>query len=1787
MMQRPFFSSFTLALLSFFFLPHLHHSPLHAGEVSRASLRELPTQREEIEPLSSDADQLGLRTDAPYTHVNEFSGKLSLKLDPIGVAGLSLTPLYNTPEEPYCRNSSSFQLCQLSATPASHDLGQGWSFNLGYIVARNRTIGSAFADWERVRFVDAAGNSAVFGRDILFQNGPEDGGARDTCDAIGCLPEQADVHFIDRNLRRITRAWEDDGTDLQGFSQQNYFLKEPSGQVTEFLAQRRVLSGANRSEVLFFPIRITKPSGRVVTIEYVGGLDADGTIPEPARIAALVDDEGRRLEVAYYGSSSAYQGMPEQVSLRYGTTSQLLSTFTYQTVVMGARQYRVLRTVSTAEGQTFTITTEDKGGSKPLITQLQIPTGGVVTYDWSKVSFKYIHIDDSDCRTRLADDCFELQTRSRQYMRISALSHGGAWFFFTYEQGQADDEYEVGAGFIDVTIAKESGDDYYERKTRYLNTPIHHTLYKTFEFAHLVGMPKEQRTWYQGKFVKESWDYTPQVHIGGHGGGDEIRVHAVKRHSRLLDNVWLDRTYRYSWYSAESGLDTENFTTGFLSPVLMREQARGSNDYREQEFAFTHRYTPQFNAHESTIDDPYALSLPTFQEERGRSAGQDTVLKRTTLTYDDPLVPFPTSRTYWRNDAQPETETIQYGSSGSSKGLPFSRTFGGLSTITYTQYQFGVPRREDFPVGLATTRGINPDGTLAWENKDGIRTEYHYDGDQRPTRVIRPGRPDEVWRYSDDHLSTDHYWSYRPQDEPVSYLEFDMLMAATPYREDGNPEELRKVQIDWLTLDEWGRLSTKVVPILGVFFNYEVINYYDDLGRLEHQWDSLARVFRYEYDVLGRTTKKTLASSQYNAPSFAVETTYDYTRNTDGHVVTVETSRTPVAGETKVKRLEHDMLGRVVRAATNGHETVITHTPHALGTLVTIRPYNQASYQRQQVMSWLGQLMWESHPEMDEDVTYTYDGRGLQIGEYAGTMPNPAYEYVNHFDGLGRLVLQEGRSSLDASLTTLRPVKRFAFDRYNRLTEATAYNQDTAAAPVTYRYSSFNAQHQPQVINFSLPRINPGSLSQSGRLQAPPSGYRTYNLQLTYDYLGRSREIQHPGGAVQLKTYAKTHREFQVYYGWGPERSGGPDFLNVVSSTRYWNPESEPFLVYMDAGRCQSNDCLPRWSRIIQENPKLEALAQEYLARIQQEIRAAQYTRLATAMPLQETPEFKALTEYLDSLEKASSTQARRIVAFDDFSRPAGFEITSPAMGRTLINASEYQYNAFGFLTGYHRQDELFPSGMDVSFGYDELGRLDEFGVGSQRTVYGYDNAGNFRSRSGMTLQSGGHSFSLPAFSASYSSSDPYRPRNGSVYDRLGRLQYANERNHYYGRDGRASQVTTGAVVARGFGEETLAAKYFYDAFGNRVVSIRPEEGRVTYSLRDAGSVIVTEEDYQEFSSGDNGTLMERRQYVTHNSQAVFIETTQFAKGQSVDTAQQYRMLDRQGNPVLTWESQQLSSAEQQFYAPYGHQMISQNRYKGPHGFTGHDEDPDGMIYMRARFYSPEAGCFTQPDPGRDFDAAVPTSYNLYAYAHHNPLAGYDPTGEALETFWDIANIGIGVVSAVDNISQGNWGAAAIDAGGIALDLGATLIPGVPGGAGTAIKAAGGAGEAASLLAKHGDEMLMAASAAATRLKQNFKKGMAFQDSIGLPNNTKHIDILNGKTSFRVPDFLDEVAKTIGEAKGGKYVHLSTQIKEYLSFAKDKTRQYTFTLYVKMDTKLSEPLQKLIDTGEIILKRIK
>jgi RHS repeat-associated protein len=114
---------------------------------------------------------------------------------------------------------------------------------------------------------------------------------------------------------------------------------------------------------------------------------------------------------------------------------------------------------------------------------------------------------------------------------------------------------------------------------------------------------------------------------------------------------------------------------------------------------------------------------------------------------------------------------------------------------------------------------------------------------------------------------------------------------------------------------------------------------------------------------------------------------------------------------------------------------------------------------------------------------------------------------------------------------------------------------------------------------------------------------------------------------------------------------------------------------------------------------------------------------------------------------------------------------------------------------------------------------------------------------------------------------------------------------------------------------------------------------------------------------------------------------------------------------------------------------------------------PSGpSCYAKARYLDPTTGRFITADsfPGVP---EVPASIHPYAYAHNAPTTYTDPSGQWVEdAVLGVPALVLGAKSLWDNVKAGNYGDATLDAVGVTADAAAIALPGVPGGAGFAIR---------------------------------------------------------------------------------------------------------------------------------------
>ena len=230
-------------------------------------------------------------------------------------------------------------------------------------------------------------------------------------------------------------------------------------------------------------------------------------------------------------------------------------------------------------------------------------------------------------------------------------------------------------------------------------------------------------------------------------------------------------------------------------------------------------------------------------------------------------------------------------------------------------------------------------------------------------------------------------------------------------------------------------------------------------------------------------------------------------------------------------------------------------------------------------------------------------------------------------------------------------------------------------------------------------------------------------------------------------------------------------------------------------------------------------------------------------------------------------------------------------------------------------------------------------------------------------------------------------------------------------------------------------------------------------------------------------------------------------------------------------------------YAPYGelidNQQASGSWYDERYKFTGKERDREtGYDMFGARYLWSDAGIFISPDPLSDKDPGI----SPYAYCHWNPVKYIDPDGR-ISILWDIANVGIGAASLVSNLSNGNVADALLDGAGLMLDITAAVLPIVPGGASSAIKAYRTANKVSDV--EKGVNKFREAVSRGIQSEKRVLKDM------GLTKNTKKIagEITDGSPINVIPDAIED--GVMYEIKDAKAIYKTKQIQGEYNAAKN------------------------------------
>ncbi len=274
----------------------------------------------------------------------------------------------------------------------------------------------------------------------------------------------------------------------------------------------------------------------------------------------------------------------------------------------------------------------------------------------------------------------------------------------------------------------------------------------------------------------------------------------------------------------------------------------------------------------------------------------------------------------------------------------------------------------------------------------------------------------------------------------------------------------------------------------------------------------------------------------------------------------------------------------------------------------------------------------------------------------------------------------------------------------------------------------------------------------------------------------------------------------------------------------------------------------------------------------------------------------------------------------------------------------------------------------------DRMGRLREAAVDGMCTVHDSDGFGNaiFHGVSG-TAPSGFNAFNLAPLADNRM---PGVQPNGALTGWV------------VGSNGEPSQVGTGTGSQRyldlawdGFGRLTAVS----DSIAGNVQSYRYGPQGMLARVSDSANPGLD----RQFVYSDRGQLLaEYHGDGRWNRDVLYLGDEAIAE---VDGSGVHELhCDHLGTPRIVTAGTGTIEGRQDF-GPFGEPMENVCGYAPLTGFTGHlRTETTGLIYMRARFFSPTWHRFLSPDRG-----AAPLSWNRFTYADGTPFLVTDPTGMA------------------------------------------------------------------------------------------------------------------------------------------------------------------------------------------------
>ena len=1253
--------------------------------------------------------------------------------------------------------------------------------------------------------------------------------------------------------------------------------------------------------------------------------------------------------------------------------------------------------------------------------------GNTVSYKWDEKSVLsgIRDADNNDIEIRYSD------TKGKRTITIVAPDQSETVLYFdaTKEFLLHDDEHDwdISDTYWILTAIQYPSGETTEFSFQRMSALVYHHLNGRYAQDSLDFMLLTEVRFPTGSALQYQYEEAPAF-IGGDGADRAFRIimrSMVDASKGVRSNVYkYDSSYtamsskkEKDTYSVEvvpqqADLCKQKYTFNTKHRCILEQHLSGSTVLRETETAYDSWGFPrqvvkrQYGNKKSTVLEAtelftYSLSgnLMTYFSPKAEGNANNTDY-RTTYTYDS-AYNLPLTVEY-KQDAATTIKTVNT-LAEDKKSIAETATYVNNTLTALTTYTYNAR-------GQVTAKT----DCLDLAAKTGVTTVYTYDGANLATETITgladaDGNPlpGLVTAYTYDTMgrlltatdaagrTTTNTYDVRGRlltttapDGSVTAYTYDLTANDTTVSQPGRED----IVVDF---DSLGQKQAVYYPSGDLQKEY----YYDTAGRLvieaTGRGSSAANTVYYTYDPLDRLIEKRICDKD-GVELYRENTAYDDALTETQSLVT-KTVHGEDGAPSTVAKTYINAYGETVREDVGG---VVTDYAYDFVGNRTCTSYTEdgRTISASGTYDFRGNVLTETNA-LGNTRTVTYDAIGRKIAEsdFKGNATTYAY------DAAGRLLISS--APLDGEA---RSVVKYTYDSAGNVTRqmqsAEAVGAETPAwRTVEYVYDDRNRVTDiAQTADETHKVWTHYAYNEAGDLTDIYTGLSLkWSLAVTPETYSHTRYVYNNRGKATSLTDALGQTETYVYdaLGYLIEATGRDGKVTRYTYTGLGKPLTEA--IHASAAA---------------DAPAAETVYTYYKNGLTRSVTAdgstVQYTYDAHGNVLTESDE-----------------TATRTYTYDSRGRKSSYALT---VGDTEISTAAYAYDDLNRLVS------VTEGGVTTTYTYDANGNRASQTTGEVSVAYAYNDANLVTSLTNTLTNASGEAVVPSAFAYTYYADGNQHTKTETllggdpvtttyVYDGLGRLtaETKGEDSITYTYDANGNRigmnqngtVTTYAYDAnnRLLGETVgdTATAYTYDANGNTLTA-----GDKTYTYNDRGQQTgysngTTAAAYAYNPSGLRNvkTVGGSTKYFVYNGMNIVYEYSEsvadgvayfYGLNRTHNSEGEIYVYNAHGDVVQLVKDNSVVASYT--YDAFGNLTSQIGESDNPFLYCGEYYDAETQTYyLRARYYNPANGRFTQQDAWAFMDASDPLSLNLYAYCGNNPVLYTDPSGHARVPIRDYA----------------------------------------------------------------------------------------------------------------------------------------------------------------------------------------